>query len=58
VYSTNMGVRYSTLKNNNNIHARAQLRDNLYWISNMVAIPVAENATTVSNKNMSDDVTM
>jgi hypothetical protein len=28
------------------------------WISNIVATPVAENATTVSNKTMSDDVTM
>jgi Integrase core domain/GAG-pre-integrase domain len=45
-------------QNNNDILARAQLRDNLYWISNMVATPVAENATTVSNKTMSDDVTM
>jgi hypothetical protein len=45
-------------QNNYDILARAQLRDNLYWISNMVATPVAENATTISNKTMSDDITM
>ena len=45
-------------QNNNNILARAKLRDNLYWVSNMVATLVAENATTVSNKTMPDDVTM
>jgi hypothetical protein len=43
---------------NNDVLARAQLRDNLYWISNMVATPGAEKATTVSNKTMSDDITM
>jgi hypothetical protein len=45
-------------QNNNNILARAQIRDNLYWVSNMVATPVAENATTFSKNTMSDDVKM
>jgi GAG-pre-integrase domain len=44
--------------NHNDILARANLRDNLYWISDMVVTPVPEIATPVSSKTMSEDVTM
>jgi hypothetical protein len=44
--------------NHYDILARANLRDNLYWISDMVVTPVPEIATPVSSETMSEDVTM
>jgi hypothetical protein len=42
--------------NHNDTLARASLRDNLYWISDMVVTPVPENATPVASENMSEEV--
>jgi hypothetical protein len=42
----------------NDTLARAKLRDNLYWISDMVVTPVPENATPVASENMSEEVTV
>jgi hypothetical protein len=44
--------------NHNDILARANLRGNLYWISDMVVTPVPEIATPVSSETMSEDVAM
>jgi hypothetical protein len=44
--------------NHNDILASANLRDNLYWILDMVVTPVPEIATPVSSKTMSEDITM